>query len=207
MNRSTLEGLTRTPIQGDFISLGSKARRRVRAGLKLAALISAAIAFPAMASPITPSYPAIGTAVVYRVVDGDTFVVNLDDPALFQRFTSAAGSDRGRLRYLDERFQSIRVRLANVDTPESVHSNKALNTAEGKAISLEVKRMIEGKPVQVLCHDWDRYGRSICSVRLAGNQDLGLWLIQSGYSPYVTRWGKNPYLHTEYSRASKARAE
>lgn len=173
----------------------------------LAILAAAVISFPVLASPISPSDPAIGSGVVYRVVDGDTYVVNLDDPELFQRFISAAGKDRGRLRYLDERFQSIRVRLANINTPESVHSNASQNTREGKAASVQVKRLIEGKPVQVLCHDWGRYGRSICNVRLEGRDDVGLWLIENGYSQYVTKWGKNPYLHVEYTQANSARAQ
>jgi len=153
--------------------------------------------------PISPRNPAIGMGTVQRVIDGDTFVVNLHSQQVFDRFAAdAIGNDR-RERHTNSRFNSIRVRLANIDTAESVHANPERNTRQGSQVSREVKAMLEGKDVRVLCHDWGRYGRSICNVQLNGvaSGDVGLWLIQSGYSPYVTRWGRNPYLHNEYQQA------
>lgn len=154
---------------------------------------------------ITPSSPVIGTGTVYRVVDGDTYVVNIDDAGVFSRFVDDAAGNRGRQRYLDQAHQSIRVRLANIDTAESVHADPARNSAAGRAASDAVKQRLQGHRVKVLCHGWGRYGRSICNVQLNGNAagDMGLWLIQEGYSQYVTRWGANPYLHQQYMRVAQ----
>lgn len=163
--------------------------------------ILALFGFTAHAASITPANPVITHGTVYRVIDGDTYVVNLDDDAAYERFKAAAGKDQRRNRYLDDRFNSIRVRLANIDTPESVHSNPKMNTQAGRDASAAVKRLIEGKRVKVSCHDWGRYGRSICNVEVAGS-DVGLWLINQGHSEYIARWGKNPYLHREYTKAS-----
>jgi len=154
---------------------------------------------------ITTSSPVIGTGTVYRVVDGDTYVVNIDDAGVFSRFVNDATGNRGRQRYLDQAHQSIRVRLANIDTAESVHADTARNNAAGREASDTVKRRLQGQKVKVLCHGWGRYGRSICNVQLNGNAagDMGLWLIQEGYSQYVTRWGANPYLHQQYSQLAR----
>ena len=145
-------------------------KRQLSSGL-LAGFLCLAIPGLAVAhQPITKANPAIGMGTVYRVIDGDTFIVNLHSSELFDRFASdAKGNDR-RERHTDSRFNSIRVRLANVDTAESVHSNAAMNTREGKAVSREVKARLEGKDVRVLCHDWGRYGRSICNVQLTARR-------------------------------------
>jgi endonuclease YncB( thermonuclease family) len=186
----------------DFLmQLPSLQARRVLAGLLVAAL-----ALPVSAKSLSGTNPLIGLGTVYRVVDADTFVVNVVDPAIFKRFVEHAGNDKRRLRYLDTRYQSIRIRLANINTPESVHANAARNTVAGKAISQEVKRLIEGETIEFRCHDWGNYGRSICNVGLqsrTGSQDLGQWLIGRGYSEYVTRWGKNPYYHDQYVAAER----
>jgi len=178
-------------------------RKIILSGLAAGLLLQGVLGQAFASGSISPTHPAIGAGVVHRVIDGDTYDVNLDSPDLFSRFVSDAAGDRGRQRYLNERHRSIRVRLANVDTPESVHANAQRNSREGAEISAQVKLMIEGKPVRVLCHDWGRYGRSICNVQIDGVPagDVGLWLIQQGYSPYVTRWGRNPYLHREYQQA------
>lgn len=170
---------------------------------RLLIALAGLLAFPFHSHAITPSSPVITQGTVYRVIDGDTYVVNVDDAA-FARFQAAAGKDQRRNRYLDPRFNSIRVRLANVDTPESVHANPKMNTQAGRDASAAVKRLIEGKQVEVRCHDWGQYGRSICNVLLGGS-DVGLWLIQQGHSEYVSRWGKNPYMHREYTQAMRQR--
>ena len=91
---------------------------------------------------------------VYRVVDADTFVVNLDDANAYRQLVQLADGDEDRLRYLNDRYQSIRVRLSHVDTPESVHSDERRNTPEGERLSEQVKVMLEGKRTDVTCFDW-----------------------------------------------------
>jgi len=143
-----------------------------------------------------------GVGKVYRVIDGDTFIVNLYSEEAYNAFERAAGNEYKRRRYMDPRYKSIRVRLANVDTPESTHKDASRNTAFGSHVSTEVTKLLEGQRVSVQCHDWGVYGRPICNVSHAKVGDVGAWLIEKGYSPYVTRWGNNPYFHREYQQAA-----
>lgn len=108
--------------------------------------------------------PVTSTGTVYRVVDADTFIVNLADPSAYQSLVEEAAGDKDRLRHLNDRFSSIRVRLANVDTPESVHSDSSRNTQKGRNLSAQVKGLLEGQPTQVTCYDWGNYGRAICTM-------------------------------------------
>jgi endonuclease YncB( thermonuclease family) len=65
---------------------------------------------------------------IYRVIDADTLMVNISDNDVYHQLVREAAGDEDRLRYFNDRFQSIRIRLANVDTPESVHRDKSRNT-------------------------------------------------------------------------------
>ena len=142
------------------------------------------------------------TGVVYRVIDADTMVVNLSDPSAYRQMVALSEDDPDRTRYLNDRFESIRVRLANVDTPESVHPDASRNTAEGRQLSEMAKTMLEGQPTRVTCFDWGDFGRAICSLEKPSGRDFGEWLISEGHSPYVTRWGRHPYLDEMYRNAA-----
>lgn len=171
-------------------------------------LLAISVSLATSAGPLSEEDPVTSTGTVYRAVDGDTFIVNLADPAAYERIVRQAGSDVDRLSYLDDRFQSIRVRLGNVDTPESSHSDPSRNTPEGIEAAAIVAEITEGQEVQVACYDWGHYGRSICNLAVAHNggwADLGGWLIMHGISPYVTSFGNNPFFHEQY-RALEAKA-
>lgn len=164
----------------------------------------AVLALPLEVLAFQKGYPLVeSTGTVYRVVDGDTFIINLDDPSAFAQMYQYAEGDSSRLRYLDDRFQSIRVRLANIDTPESVHNDVSRNSSKGRMISQKAKELLEGQRTQVSCFDWGNYGRAICSITKSNGRDYGEWLISEGYSPYVTRWGRNPIHHERYVRAAR----
>lgn len=167
----------------------------VAAGLFLGA--GSAVAYQMSYEPVTSH----GT--VYRVVDADTFIVNVSDSDAYRQLVQEAAGDEDRLRYLNDRFQSIRVRLANVDTPESVHRDESRNTQEGRDLSAQVKALLEGQPTQVTCYDWGHYGRAICTVMKPSGVDLGEWLIANGHSEYITAWGRNPFFDAEYRAAER----
>lgn len=135
---------------------------------------------------------------VYRVVDADTFVVNLDDPSAYRQLVQESNGEPQRLRYLNDDYQSIRVRLANVDAPESVHHDESRNTESGRQLSKRITAAMEGHASRVSCFDWGDYGRAICSMTMPNGDDLGGWLIENGHSDYVTRWGRHPYLDAKY---------
>lgn len=141
------------------------------------------------------------TGSVHRVIDADTFIINLNGAAAYNQLAEAAQNDPQRLRHFNDTYQSIRVRLANIDTPESVHPDASRNTEEGRLLSQQVKVMLEGQATSVGCWDWGDFGRAICSITLPNGDDLGHWLIENGHSDYVTRWGRHPYLDSEYQAA------
>lgn len=155
----------------------------------------------ASAGPLSSDEPVVSTGSVSRTIDGDTFEVSLDDPEAYARLARQAAGHADRERYLNDRFQSTRVRLASVDTPESVHRDGSRNSEEGKRASDIVREMVEGKQILATCYDWGYYGRTICNLAVAHEgdwADLGGWLISSGISPYLTDFGNNPYFHSEY---------
>lgn len=168
-------------------------------------IIAALVAFtlPASASPLSGNDPVISTGTVYRTIDGDTFMVNIANDAAYRRIKTQARGDSARMSYLKDRYNSIRVRLASVDTPESVHPDADLNTEAGKETSVMMKKLTEGKAAKVACYDWGFHGRLICNLGIkddSGWADIGGWLIEHGISPYVTDFGNNPFYHTEYQQ-------
>lgn len=106
-----------------------------------------------------------GPYKVERVVDGDTYIINIDGKG------------------------STKVRLIGVDTPESVArgSKASANCEEGKRASFYVKQLIEGNNV-FLEYDVtreDRYGRTLAYVYIDGYQ-LEKTLLEKGYARTMT---------------------
>ncbi len=141
-----------------------------------------------------------GKANVYRVVDGDTFIVNVKDKTDYFQFRGFAKKHKDGLKFFNDKYLSFRIRLANTDTAESVHTDKSRNSEAGKQASDYSKGMLTGKNIDYKCWDMGKYNRAICSISLDG-KDYGITLIENGYSEYVTKFGKHPYLHKEYKNA------
>ena len=140
-----------------------------------------------------------GTGTVYRVIDGDTLTVNISSQRDYKRLKSTA-KNRGELKYFKDKYRSFRIRVANVNTDESVHPDKKRNTQSGVKSSDFAKKYLNGKKVKYSCWDYGKWGRAICSIEVGG-KDFGLALVESGHSKYVTKYGKPPYLHREYRKA------
>lgn len=158
-------------------------------------------AAPLAADPISRDSPEITAGSVYQALDGDTFIVNLTDPESYARLKRGAEGDVDRLKYFNDHYLSVRIRLANTDTAESNHKDSSLNTPAGERVSALVGELVNGKPTLVSCYDWGRHGRLICNLALPSGgkwSDLGAWLIQQGYSNYDTSFGPNPFLNDEY---------
>lgn len=160
----------------------------------------ATLSFGAQAGSLSTSNMVKGTGVVYRVIDGDTYDINVDSQDVYNQLKS--NSTGNELRYFKDHYKNFRVRLANTDTAESKHPDAKRNSAEGKTASLFAKQLIEKKRVEFACWDHGRYGRLICSVSVNG-RDVGLTLIENGFSHYVTSWGRHPYMHSSYQSANR----
>lgn len=102
---------------------------------------------------------------VQYVIDGDTFVISYEG-------------------------KSTKVRLIGVDTPESVHSDSARNTAWGKKASRFTKKLLKGKKVSLVLdtEKTDRYGRLLAYVYFTKNGKktmLNRYLVQKGMARAV----------------------
>jgi len=84
------------------------------------------------------------TAKVIHVDDGDTVVV------------------------LDEQNQKTKVRLANIDAPETSHGRCRPGQPWSAQSTDFLGRAIKGRQVKLLCSTLDRYGRSVCDILIDG---------------------------------------
>ena len=99
---------------------------------------------------------------VTRVVDGDTYDVNVD-------------------LGFNIKF-SIRVRLNNVDTPETWRRKEGSpERIHGEQATTFVKELIEGKDVRITTYKTGSsiYGRYSADVMLMDGRDLGQLLIEN----------------------------
>lgn len=115
---------------------------------------------------------------VMRVVDGDTIVI-------------------------DYNGEKEKIRMLNVDTPESVHPKKSRNTKIGKRASEYTKKRLSGKSISLEFNGRKkrgRYGRLLAYVIL-DKKNFNLELVQKGWSPYYTKYGKSKTYHARFSAA------
>lgn len=136
-----------------------------------------------------PEPPGPETIVrVKRVVDGDTLVI----------------LNGGR---------EERVRMLNVDTPESVHPDAKKNTTWGRRASDFTKRELENRQVRIeeaseeteVGDEKDRYGRVLAYVLVDG-ENFNVRLVREGYSFYETKYGKSRRYDHEF-RLAEAEAK
>lgn len=98
--------------------------------------------------------PQVVSAVVMRVLDGDTFTARLDD---------------GR---------KATVRLVDIDAPEIAHGDR-----EGQPYGVQAKRELEwmvlAERVELRCVAADQHGRLVCGVTVGG-ANVNLAMVQRG---------------------------
>jgi len=116
---------------------------------------------------------------VLRVVDGDTILI-------------------------DYNGKKEKIRLLNVDTPESVHPDKKRNSTLGKAASDYTRERLEGKSVGLVFENRKRgkYGRLLAYIMVEG-ENFNIELVKKGWSPYYTKYGTSPSFHKEFLTAQK----
>lgn len=140
-----------------------------------------------------------GTGSIYKASDGDTFwVTGIEEGAYKQLWAYSQDP-----RHFNHKYRSVKMRIGGVDTAESVHHNKALNTAHGATISDHMKDVATNQSARFRCWTIGKYKRPICAVSLDNIGDIGLYLIRNDFSPYVTRFGRHPYLHNAYVSAAR----
>lgn len=111
---------------------------------------------------ITSDFPNVE---IVRVVDGDTFVVEIND--------------------VPDVFRYMSVRIKGVDTPE-LAGKKPCEKRLAKVAKVETERLLleEGGPIQLLFCESDKYYRLACFV-MKGELNVSEHLIAQGFGvPY-----------------------
>lgn len=89
-----------------------------------------------------------------------------------------------------------KLRVSNIDTPESVHSNEERNTPEGKVASDFMKQVLPlGSKVETVQQDQDAFGRKVSDVYRDINGvkvNMGLVALDQEFSQYYVEHGKHP---------------
>ncbi|WDP91603.1 MAG: thermonuclease family protein [Desulfobacter sp.] len=128
---------------------------------------------------VLPGRSSAGRAVcpVVKVVDGDTITV----------------------LYKGKREK---IRLLNVDTPESVHPDASRNTPMGKKAAAYTRQRLAGQRVALEFEGRKRgkYGRLLAYVFI-DHENFNLELVQKGWSPYYTKYGTSPSYHNQFTAA------
>lgn len=134
--------------------------------------------------PATPRRDFTGspTSQVIRVIDGDTVVLLLEG-------------------------KETRVRLIGVDTPETVHPQKAVE-AYGKEASRFTENLLKGESVYVEYEPGpsklDRYGRTLAYLyRVPDGLFVNLEIVRQGYGHAYVAF---PFQHMELFRSYERRA-
>lgn len=120
-----------------------------------------------------------GEYQVTRVIDGDTITI----------------------RY---HGKTEKIRMLNVDTPESVHPDQSRNTAMGQKASAYTKKRLTGKKVDLefQTNNRGKYGRLLAYVILDG-RNFNIELVRKGWSPYYTQYGTSHRHHADFISAEK----
>lgn len=90
--------------------------------------------------------------------------------------------DGDTLTLLDDSNTQIKVRLTDLDAPESPkpHYGK-LGQPFSRASKNNLVELAKGKPANAVCYELDTNGRSVCRV-FVGGTDLSLKQIQEGFA-------------------------
>lgn len=153
------------------------------------------------------AFGVTGNALDVFVVDGDTVIVTLDERSYnkLKREASlipdAVARERALSNFNEKRHQ-LKLRIGNIDAPESTHYDEKKNTPEGVKASKFLKAFSVGKDATYFCYDFGHWGRAICNVALSG-QDIAELMIRNGHTDYITAWGRNPVNHQLLRMASK----
>jgi endonuclease YncB( thermonuclease family) len=178
--------------------------------MKLITLFAAAIVTlaPAIASA-AEDFNIRGRGTIVHVTDGDTFIVKAQSAQTVERLRQRAEADEQRYQRdlnTNDRFrlneQTFVVRVGNIDTEESMHVDRSKNTAEGRYASSYAKKLLFQKEISFQCWEIGYYGRAICSV-WNDEWEFGSHMISRGFSTYITKYGRHPFLHERYKAAEQ----
>ena len=107
-------------------------------------------------------------------------------------------TDGDTLTMLDGRKQQIKVRLAEIDTPESAQPY-------GTRAKQELSRLVHGKTVTVKVQDIDRYGRTVGRVYVS-ELDVNAEMVKLGAAWVYRKYASDQSLYALEKQAKQKRA-
>lgn len=107
-------------------------------------------------------------------------------------------ADGDTLTILDDRKQQIKVRLAEIDTPESAQPY-------GTRAKQELSRLVHGKTVIVKIQGIDRYGRMVGRVYV-GELDVNAEMVKLGAAWVYQKYASDQSLYALEKQAKQKRA-
>ena len=134
-------------------------------GLLVALVIGWQSAAISTASAAKISHTLVGKVV--QVSDGDTINIRTDS-------------------------ETIRIRLASIDAPETSHGSDQPGQPFGEASRKFLAGLVAGKTIQAQCFEKDRFGRHICDVPVE-NTTANRLLVKNGMA-WANQQGKGKYL-------------
>ena len=140
-----------------------------------------------------PGVPAGAQAgVVEKIVDGDTIWVRVDEPG----GPLAAGATH-------------KVRLLEIDTPETVHPSQAVGCGGPEASAFAEQRMPVGSTVHLVAdrQDTDQYGRFLRYVWTADGSFFNLDAVRTGHARAVLYAPNDAYIDVLREAEDRARSE
>lgn len=106
-------------------------------------------------------------------------------------------TDGDTLTILDDRKQQIKVRLAEIDTPESAQPY-------GTRAKQELSRLVHGKTVTVKVQAIDRYGRTVGRVYVSG-LDVSAEMVKLGAAWVYRKYASDQSLYALEKQAKQNR--
>jgi endonuclease YncB( thermonuclease family) len=133
-------------------------------------------------SLLTLLLPAIGTAATPQTIIGKVVGVH----------------DGDTLTLLDDSKTQIKIRLAEIDAPES-------RQPYGSRSKQELSGLAFGRPAAVQVQDIDRYGRTVGRVTVDG-VDVNAEMVRRGAAWVYPKYAKRQFLFTIEKQARDAKA-
>jgi len=137
--------------------------------------------------------------VVRSIAALAALLLMLASPASAEEFVGrvVGVSDGDTVKVLREPKETVKVRLAEIDTPES-------GQPYGSRAKQALSDLVYGKPVRVVVQDTDRYGRTVGRV-YAGAQDVNAEMIRQGAAWVYRQYSRDPSLMSieQEARAAK----
>ena len=152
-------------VAGMLAMAGLPKRVALVVGLLLALAIGWQSAAKSSASSSKVSHTLVGKVV--QVSDGDTINIRTDS-------------------------ETIRIRLASIDAPETSHGSDQPGQPFGEASRKYLASLVAGKTIEAKCFETDRFGRHICDIPIE-NTTANRLSVKNGMA-WANQQGKGKYL-------------